>query len=225
MASYFIEIYTKNDSYIKFTKEFREYIVLRIIKSRNVLSAHLYTPCKKQNLVQSDKNPPCLILELNCKTVAMIEMTLQLIFDREWFVLPEGYSAKHQVFDKIEYPCSGTQNPQKRHSKISYVVRYSRPILDEKKFIEFYLTHHPPILAQMPAIKNILCYVPLDWEKPLELPNSDYIVGNEVVFDSLEHLKVALASNARKSAREDMKANPIRSGPVTHFVFEREDFN
>ena len=224
MVSYFIEIYTKNENYIEFTEQFRWNVMPQIIKNKNVSSAHFYTPYQNQEAVQSDQQPPCLALELNCKTVAKIELILQLILDSEWFVFPEGYSATHQVFEQIKYPCFGALYPQKRDAKISYVVRYSRPILDEKKFVEFYLTHHPQILAHMPAIKNILCYVPLDWDDCLNFPNSDYIVGNEVVFDSLEHLNLALKSNARKRAREDMMANPIRSGPVTHFTFKRDDF-
>ena len=225
MASYFLEIYTKHKSHIKFTELFRKNVVPRIIKNEIVSSVHLYTPCQNQELAPSDQNPPRLTLELNCKTVTMIEMILRLISDKEWFVMPEGYSASHQVFDKIKYPCFGENNPEKRKAKISYVVRYSQPILDEKKFVKFYLTHHPQVLAHMPAIRNILCYVPLNWDDPLDLPNSNYIVGNEVVFDSLKDLKMALKSNARKRAREDMMANPVRPGPVTHFTLTREDFN
>ena len=77
----------------------------------------------------------------------------------------------------------------------------------------------------MPAIRNVLCYLPLSWNDPLGLPNSNYIVGNEVVFDGLENLLAAQASDVRDRARDDMIANPIRPGPVTHFTLQREDFS
>ena len=224
MASYFLEIYTQNQNYITLTEEFRNNIVPNIIDNKSVLSAHLYTPCHDQELVQSDQNPPCITLQFDCKTLAKIENTLQVISEKKWFVLPAGYSVTHQVFEKIEYPLFGESAPQKRYAKISYAVRYSHPISDEKKFVEFYLTHHPQILANMPAIRNVLCYVPLDWDDPLGLPSSNYIVGNEVVFDSLKNLMAAQASDVRDRARDDMIANPVRPGPVTHFALQREDF-
>jgi len=199
--------------------------VSNIIENESVSSAHLYTPFQNKELVQSDQNPPCITFQFDCKTVARIEKTLQLISDKQWFVLPDGYVATHQVFEKIEYPCFGELTPKKKHSKISHTVRYSHPISDKKKFVEFYLTHHPQILANMPAIRNVICYVPLDWDDPLRLPNSNYVIGNEVVFDSLEHLMAAQVSDVRKRARGDMVANPIRPGPVTHFTLKREDFS
>ena len=49
-------------------------------------------------------------------------------------------------------------------------------------------------------------------------------IGNEVVFDSLDALNAALASDVRHRLREDYKSFPVKPGPNTHYAMQRVDF-
>src|SRR4029079_12134000 len=76
----------------------------------------------------------------------------------------------------------------------SYVVRYHLPAEDEAAFVANYVASHPPTLARLPAIRNIMCYFPLRMPSPAGLPDPDYLIGNEVVFDDVAAFNRAMAS-------------------------------
>ena len=82
----------------------------------------------------------------------------------------------------------------------------------------------PPIMADMPGIRNVLCYVPATWSNSAPIPSSGCILGNEAVFDSLDALNTALASDVRHRLREDYKSFPVKPGPNTHYAMQRVDF-
>lgn len=100
-------------------------------------------------------------------------------------------------------------------------MRYHRPAEDEAAFLRHYLDHHPPILGRLPGVRNVLCYLSLDWFPPAGAVSSDVMLGNEVVFDSLADLDAALNSPVRDELRADYIALPAFSGPVTHHAMAR----
>ena len=63
---------------------------------------------------------------------------------------------------------AGTERPAPLTASFSYVVRYHRPVEDEAVFVRHYLDTHPSLLARLPRIRNVLCYVPLAWRHPPE---------------------------------------------------------
>jgi hypothetical protein len=103
----------------------------------------------------------------------------------------------------------------------SYVVRYHRPAEDEVAFVRHYLDTHPLLLARLPRIRNVLCYVPLAWRHPAGLPVADYMLGNEVVFDHSEHFNAAMASPLRHELRAHFHQFPLFSGRNTHYPMDR----
>ena len=104
------------------------------------------------------------------------------------------------------------------------MVRYFAPVSDENLFRSNYLENHPPIMADMPGIRNVLCYVPATWSNSAPIPSSGCILGNEAVFDSLDALNTGLASDVRHRLREDYKSFPVKPGPNTHYAMQRVDF-
>jgi len=108
-----------------------------------------------------------------------------------------------------------------RQAPMSYVVRYYRPVEDEKVFTEFYVAHHPQVEALFPKIRNAICYLPVTWNNPTLIAISDCMLGNEVVFDTVADFDAAMASDVRHKMREDYLNFPKFSGPVTHFMMRR----
>ena len=104
---------------------------------------------------------------------------------------------------------------------MSFVVRYYGPNDDVAAFVRFYTEHHPLLLATFPGIRNVLCYLPLDWQSTGKVTDSRVILGNEVVFDDLAALKRALASDVLPRLQAEGRTF-AKFGRSTHHAMQRE---
>jgi hypothetical protein len=122
---------------------------------------------------------------------------------------------------RSNHPIAGTDAPAPLHAPFSYVVRYHRPAEDEALFVRHYIETHPPVLARLPAIRNVMCYLPLAWKHAGGIPPADYMLGNEVVFDHIDHFNAAMATAVRHELRAHFRQLPSFSGRNTHFAMDR----
>ena len=100
------------------------------------------------------------------------------------------------------------------------MVRYHKPAEDEAAFIRNYVDTHPPTLATLPGIRSVMCCFPL----PIAaqgLAAADYIIGNEVAFDSVAAFNTAMQSPVRQELRRHFHEFPPFSGVNTHFPMNR----
>jgi hypothetical protein len=134
---------------------------------------------------------------------------------------PVDSTAAQEIMEMAFYPVEGETEPAPLTAPISYVVRYHRPAEDEALFVSHYVKHHPPLLGEFPAIRNVMCYLPVAWEDRVGLPPCDYMLGNEVVFDSLQDLSAAIKSDVRHKLRDDFNTFPPFTGENTHFPMRR----
>lgn len=123
-------------------------------------------------------------------------------------------------FERRFYPVAGESRPGPLAAPFSYVVRYHRPAEDEAEFVAHYLADHPAILATLPRIRSVLCYLPLE-ALAGTLPTAGYMLGNEVAFDSPEAFNAAMASPVRHELRAHFRSFPKFSGRNTHFPMMR----
>ena len=86
---------------------------------------------------------------------------------------PVSADATHDLMEMRFFKVPNTPEPTHFTAPISYVVRYHRPAENEDEFIAHYLSHHPPILATFPNIRNVICYVPLPWTDSTGIPPAD----------------------------------------------------
>jgi diadenosine tetraphosphatase ApaH/serine/threonine PP2A family protein phosphatase len=135
--------------------------------------------------------------------------------------LPDGVRAGGEAMECRHYPVGGAAAPAALRAPFSYVVRYHRPAEDEAAFIANYVATHPPTLARLPAIRNIMCYFPLDRPNPPGLAKAGYMLGNEVVFDDVAAFNRAMASPVRQELRAHYHAFPPFSGANTHYPMLR----
>ncbi|MFT7265658.1 MAG: hypothetical protein ACI9A2_003745, partial [Halioglobus sp.] len=108
-----------------------------------------------------------------------------------------------------------------RTAALSFVVRYYGPVENQAEFVDFYTKNHPPLLAKFPDIRNVLCYLPMDYEQAGNIGDDSLVIGNEVVFDNLDALNAALASDAMPALSDDSK-NFAKYGYSTHHAMYRE---
>jgi uncharacterized protein (TIGR02118 family) len=124
------------------------------------------------------------------------------------------------AFERHAYPVAGEAKPAPLRARFSYVVRYHKPAEDEAAFIRNYVDTHPPTLATLPGIRSVMCYFPL----PIAadgLAAADYIIGNEVAFDSVAAFNTAMQSPVRQELRRHIHEFPPFSGVNTHFPMNR----
>ncbi|MBI3704457.1 MAG: EthD family reductase [Rhizobiales bacterium] len=135
--------------------------------------------------------------------------------------LPAGLKLSADPMERLSYPVAGQTAALPLSAPFSYSVRYHRPAEDEARFVDFYLASHPPLLARLPNVRNVICYLPVQGIDPAGLPSADYMLGNEVVFDSIEAFNAAMASEARRQLRADFSRFPRFTGRNTHHPMER----
>jgi hypothetical protein len=135
--------------------------------------------------------------------------------------LPDGVRVAGEAMECRHYPVAGAAAPAELRASFSYVVRYHRPAEDESAFVANYVATHPPTLARLPAIRNVMCYFPLDRPNPPGLAKSNYMLGNEVVFDDVTAFNRAMASPVRHELRAHYRAFPPFSGANTHWPMWR----
>lgn len=126
------------------------------------------------------------------------------------------------LFEVLTTQVAGEPEARPRTAGLSFFVRYYGPAESPSAFQNFYTANHPPILARFPDIRNVICYVPLVLPST-DIPHSEILLGNEVVFDDLAHLNVALRSDVLVSLRAD-SANFPPFGRSTHHAMVREKF-
>lgn len=132
-----------------------------------------------------------------------------------------GYRLTHDAMEMVFYPAGDESEPGEWTSPISYVVRYHYPADDVREFIDYYTSHHPQIERRFPGITSIMCYLPIKWRDPTDLPLLGYMLGNEVVFESVDDLGYALHSPVIDEMSADFEEFPTFQGCHTHYPMHR----
>jgi len=99
----------------------------------------------------------------------------------------------------------------------TYLVHYVGQAEDLNVWNDYYLRHHPQVMARFPGIREIEVCTRVDWCGFLPWRRVDYMQRNKVVFDSPAALTAALNSPVREEMRADFKQFPPFSGENAHF--------
>ena len=135
------------------------------------------------------------------------------------------YKLHHEAMEMVFYPVADESEPREWTAPISYVVRYHYPADDVRGFIDYYTSHHPQIERRFPGISGIICYLPIKWRDPTDLPCLGYMLGNEVVFASVEDMGYALNSPVIEEMSADFEQFPTFQGCHTHYPMQRRRIN
>jgi len=191
-----------------------------------VISVDLYVPETGGVAEFKDDPAPALMLQVDthdaddAKDLIQKDAFQRLILARAAYSEPVD-KVSLDILETVHFPLPGHARPPPRTARTSFVVRYYGPTADEAAFVRFYTEHHPLLLATFPDIRNVLCYLPLNWQSTGEVADSRVILGNEVVFDDLEALNRALASDVLPRLRAEGKQF-AKFGRSTHHAMRRE---
>lgn len=99
----------------------------------------------------------------------------------------------------------------------TYLVHYPGEAEDMNVWNDYYLAHHPGVMARFPGIREIEVCTRMDWCGFLPWPRVDYMQRNKVVFDDAAALTAALNSPVREEMRADYKQFPPFQGDNRHY--------
>ena len=99
---------------------------------------------------------------------------------------------------------------------VSYFVRYRGSSSDPDAFHAHYETRHSAILRQFPNIRSLILHRPTAWTDPFAVQRGETFLLAQMQFDNAGDLDAALASEARRQARDDFHRFPPFDGEVTH---------
>ncbi|TDG02841.1 ethyl tert-butyl ether degradation protein EthD [Paraburkholderia guartelaensis] len=101
--------------------------------------------------------------------------------------------------------------------RCSYMVAYEGPTEDFNVWLTHYLAHHPPLMLQLPALRELEIYTPVESRSALPFACTALMQRNKVVFDDADALAHALASPVRDAMRRDFQTLPPYSGATPHY--------
>jgi len=101
--------------------------------------------------------------------------------------------------------------------RCTYMVAYEGPAEDFGAWLAHYLTHHPPLMLQLPALRELEIYTRMDSRSGLPFAHANAMQRNKVVFDDADSLARALASPVRDAMRRDFHALPPYGGATPHY--------
>lgn len=182
-----------------------------------------YAPQSVEDPYLGSESGKLLIVQADFATPATLEAAMAHAAVADALEAMPGNSAcqvSTEAFSVRHFPLPDGSSPPRR-APVSFVVRYYCPITKAQAFRDHYFAHHPPIMAHFPRIRNILCYSPVDWRDANHLMPTNSFLGNEIVFDSIEDLNAAMASDVRHELRADYYHFPPHEGATSHHAMYR----
>jgi uncharacterized protein (TIGR02118 family) len=169
-----------------------------------------------------DSAGPLLMLMLQWPDAAALEAALRVpAFAHEIAALPTGIAVGATAMQRRFYAATGEIAPRPLPGAFAYSVRYHRPADDETQFVAHYLNNHTPLMARLPGVRDVICYLPSSTQAAPGLPPADYMLGNEVSFDDVDAFNTAMASDERLALRADFNRFPPFGGRNTHYPMQR----
>ncbi|ALS66637.1 MULTISPECIES: EthD family reductase [Pandoraea] len=109
--------------------------------------------------------------------------------------------------------------------KCTYLVSYEGPAENENAWHDHYIRNHPPLMAQLPGVREIEIYTRIDYLSSLPVERANHMQRNKTVFDSHHALRQALASPIRQRLRDDFLSLPTFSGRSPHYPMQTLEYS
>jgi hypothetical protein len=173
-----------------------------------------------------DGPPPHLALELYFDRIEHLEDALGRDGHLQQLTMPETLpslidaEATQQAMVARPFPVPDSSfRSGPGETPCSYLVHYPGKAEDLCVWIDYYLRHHPQIMARFPGIREIEVSTRVDWSGFLPWPRVDHMQRNKLVFDSGAALVRALESPVRAEMRADYHKFPPFTGDNVHYPF------
>jgi uncharacterized protein (TIGR02118 family) len=140
---------------------------------------------------------------------AALETSLPAAWDHRMFA--------QQVMAVRRFATPGAGVSREPAERCTYLVSYEGEADDLNAWLTHYITHHPPLMAQLPGIRELEIYTRVDYRTGLASPRATAMQRNKVVFDDPLALSAALASPVRARMKRDFDSFPSYSGSTPHY--------
>lgn len=104
----------------------------------------------------------------------------------------------------------------------SFLVYYPGPALDLNEWLNHYLDHHPPVMKQIPNVREIEILTRIDWVDAMPWQRVHHMQRNRGVFENMTVLGAALQSPIRHVMQEDYEKFPPFEGGSLHYGVSTE---
>lgn len=104
----------------------------------------------------------------------------------------------------------------------SFLVYYPGPALDLNEWLGHYLDHHPPVMKQIPNVREIEILTRIDWVDAMPWQRVHHMQRNRGVFENMAVLGAALQSPIRHVMQEDYEKFPPFEGGSLHYGVSTE---
>lgn len=189
----------------------------RFVIHRSVESANGDPPSKEQAL------KPRWVLQWYFDDLDPVEAALQrggaahTIVEQKIDAAEDRLALAQQLMAVRKFATPNVPGTGDLSEKRTYLVGYEGEAHNFNAWLTHYLKHHPPLMAQLPGIRELEIYTRVDYRTGLNIPQATAMQRNKVVFDDPAALAAALASPVRAQMKQDFDAFPPYSGPASHF--------
>lgn len=104
----------------------------------------------------------------------------------------------------------------------SFLVCYPGPAVDLNAWLGHYLEHHPPVMKQIPNVREIEILTRIDWVDAMPWQRVHHMQRNRGVFDNMASLGAALQSPIRHVMQEHYEQFPPFEGGSLHYGVSTE---
>ncbi len=171
----------------------------------------VHTAAKARDPFLHDGAPPALVLQLYFAELPVLEQAVPVL---------EQSIGREAVCEAMLVRRFAV--PQPGQGRCTYLVAYAGPAEDPDTWHAHYLAHHPQIMAELPGLRELEIYTPVQWVNSEVSRLSGWrrvrsLQRNKVAFDDPEALEAALDSPVRARMRADFATFPRFEGGVTHY--------
>lgn len=195
--------------------------VARIVEAAPALAgAVLHTPSQTSDPYLRDAPGAALVAQLYFDDIDVLETQLapggylQALADPgtlPW-LRDMALSQQAMLARRFAVPAPGAVG----NVRCTYLVAYDGAPRDYSAWHTHYVTHHVPLMTQLPHIREVEVCTRLAWASALAAARDDAVQRNKVVFDTPDALTQALQSPVRHEMRRDFLASPPFDGASRH---------
>ena len=167
----------------------------------------VHTPASARDPFLHDGAAPALVVQAYFADLASLDGGIPVL---ETILGPQ---AQCEAMAVSRFPV-----PEPGSGGCAYLVAYAGPAEDPAAWHAHYNAQHAPLMAELPGIRELEVYAPVDWRKRGGTWKAlRSLQRNKVAFDTPAALEAALASPVRAKMRADFATFPPYRGGVTHY--------
>ena len=182
---------------------------------------HIYSPAEADDMYNDDGAPPVFGFQLFFEDLHKLEAAikngggLHTLVQNGGMKSLDGTDASQQAMylRPFDVPEPGPVSPD----ACSYIVYYPGPAEDLTKWLDCYISQHPPLMKQFPGVRELEVLTRMDWIDDMPWPRAQIMQRNRIMFDSPQALTDALHSPVRIAMREDYHTFPPTLNGNKHY--------